>query len=73
MTQGVLYITFGSKCVIRLCVSLLTLRKHYTGDCVIVHDAPVMPWLRDIAAHLEDAPLPGPQPIPATPVMGRTP
>ena len=52
MTQGVLYITFGSKCVIRLCVSLLTLRKHYTGDCVIVHDAPVMPWLRDIAAHL---------------------
>lgn len=45
MTQGVLYFNVGDKCLIPLCVSVMTLRRHYLGPVVLLHEGPLPPFV----------------------------
>jgi hypothetical protein len=61
MTRGVLYYNHGTRCLPRLLVSLLTLRRHYSGDVAVAAEgeppAPYRQMLADLGARLVPAPV----------------
>ena len=52
MTQGILYFNQGSKCMIRLLVSLYSLRRHYKGAVTLVQSGKAPDWFLDAARHM---------------------
>jgi hypothetical protein len=44
MTKGVIYYNRGTKCMVRLLVSLYSLRKHYKGDVSIIYSGDQEKW-----------------------------
>ena len=46
-TKGILYYNRGNKCLIRLVVSLFSLRKHWDGEITVVQDGPVGTILKE--------------------------
>lgn len=40
MTQGVIYYNRGEKCIIRLIISIMTMRKHYSGPITLFLEGP---------------------------------
>lgn len=47
MKKCVLYYNRGQKCIIRLLVSIASLRKHYDGDIILAHQDEPTPYLAD--------------------------
>lgn len=52
MTKGVIYYNRGTKCLVRLFVSLYSLRKHYDGPVSIICAGKQENWVADAAAKL---------------------
>lgn len=60
MSAGVLYYNHGERCLVRLLVSLHTLRRHYTGPVVIAAEGTPPEWFRDMAGKLQAELIPAP-------------
>ena len=58
MTQGILYFNQGSKCMIRLLVSLYSLRRHYKGAVTLVQAGSAPGWFLEAVKHLDAEVLP---------------
>ena len=52
MTQGILYFNQGSKCMIRLLVSLYSLRRYYKGAVTLVQSGQAPDWFLEAAQYL---------------------
>ncbi len=53
MSRGIVYYNKGTKCMIRLLVSLYTLRKVYRGDIKILHEGKLPEWFIAVARKLK--------------------
>ncbi len=52
MTQGVIYFNQGTKCIIRILVSLFSLRKQYTGNVTLLNVGMPEKWVRKMLKRL---------------------
>jgi hypothetical protein len=43
--RQVVYFNRGTKCIIRLCVSIFSLRKHYSGAAVVLQEGELSDWM----------------------------
>lgn len=53
MNSGCLYFNHGERCLVRLLVSLHSLRKHYSGPVAIAAEGNPPDWFRSIVAELK--------------------
>lgn len=61
MTRGVFYYNHGERCLVRLAVSLFSLRKHYSGPVTIAAEGTPPDWFTEIAKELKADFIPAPQ------------
>lgn len=61
MKTGVLFYNHGERCLIRLCVAIHTLRRHYNGRVVIAAEGTMPEWTRQILSELKAEIMPLPQ------------
>lgn len=52
MKSGVVYWNHGERCLVRLLVSLRSLRRHYVGPVAILNEGEPPPWFRAVAEKL---------------------
>jgi hypothetical protein len=60
MTKGVIYYNRGTKCMVRLLVSLYSLRKHYQGEVAVIYSGDQEQWFLDEVAKLNAKTIPMP-------------
>lgn len=61
MTRGILYFNHGERCLVRLLVSLHTLRRHYSGPVAIACEGNPPEWFRDMTKALKAEIITAPQ------------
>ena len=52
MNRGIIYYNRGEKCLIRLAVSLYTLRRHYDGAVTVIYEGIAPVWLLELLTTL---------------------
>jgi hypothetical protein len=57
MNQGVIYFNLGTKCILRLLVSLQSLRKHYAGAVAVLNAGEIEPWFEAEIIRLKALPI----------------
>lgn len=60
MTRGCFFYNHGERCLVRLLVSLCSLRKHYSGPVTIAAEGTPPEWFTAIAKELKAAFIPAP-------------
>ena len=49
MNNGVIFYNINTKCLIRLCVAMYALRKHYQGHATLMYDGELPEFVREVA------------------------